>query len=136
MKMSPYLMFNGNSDEAFTFYQRVLGGELMRSKVDDIPEVIKDHPGMAGKNMHIRLTIGDVVLMGSDSPPELWGEGTRGVHISLTFADEAEADRVFNGLAEGGTIQMPMEKTFWSARFGMLADRFGIEWMVNGGETI
>ena len=82
------------------------------------------------KIMHARMTIGEQVLMGSDAPPDRY-EAAKGFSISLTVGTPAEAERIFKALASHGTVQMPLEKTFWAARFGMLVDRFGIPWMVN-----
>ena len=81
--------------------------------------------------MHARLAVGDEVLMGSDSPPGQQYEVIKGISVALNVNDPAEAERVFNALAENGTIQMPIQSTFWAARFGMLTDQFGVPWMVN-----
>ena len=82
------------------------------------------------KIMHVRLAVGDQILMGSDSPPEYYEE-TKGMSVSLNTSDTAEAERIFQALSENGTVRMALQETFWAARFGMLVDQFGIPWMVN-----
>ncbi|PTQ12650.1 hypothetical protein CLG96_00295 [Sphingomonas oleivorans] len=133
MKMNPYLMFNGQCEEAFKFYEQCLGGKIeVMMKQSDMPgaEVEKMPPERRDKIMHARLTAGDWVLMGSDTPPEHY-EGMKGCYLTLNVDDPAEAERLFNALVENGSVEMPLEPTFWAERFGMLADRFGIKWMVN-----
>lgn len=132
MQMSPYLSFKGDCDAAFSLYEKCLGGqrgEIFRYRdtpmAGDVPADWHD------KIMHTTLTIGDQVLMGADVSPDRYEEPKGGLSISLHMKSTAEAERVFAGLAEGGTIVMPLEKTFWAARFGMTIDRFGIPWMVN-----
>ncbi|MDH4059262.1 MAG: VOC family protein [Aquincola sp.] len=134
MRIEAYLFFNGRCEEAIEFYRKALGAEvqmLMRNK--DAPE--KPPPGMLppgtdDKVMHANLRVGSSVLMVSDGrcngQPEF-----RGFSLSLDAANEAEAERMFNALADGGTVQMPLAKTFWSPKFGMVADRFGVGWMVS-----
>ena len=87
-------------------------------------------PDWQDKILHARLTAGDAVLMGSDAPPRRYDE-PRGLSVSLQVKDPAEAERIFRALAEKGSVRMPLDKTFWAQRFGMLVDRFGIPWMVN-----
>ena len=82
------------------------------------------------KVMHARLIVGDEVLMGSDAPPDRY-EPMKGITVTLGVDEPADAERIFSALAEGGTVQMPIQQTFWAARFGMLTDRFGTPWMVN-----
>lgn len=134
MAVQPYLFFNGRCEEAVEFYQRALGAQvemLMRFKESpEQPPPDKVPPGSADKVMHASLKIGDTVVMASDGNCSGKPEFT-GFSLSLTVANAAEADRVFNALAEGGQVQMPMGPTFWSPRFGMVADRFGVGWMVN-----
>lgn len=130
MQMTPYLNFDGQCEEAFRFYARVLGGtiETMQTHGDSpIAEHVPPH--WHDRILHARLVVGDAVLMGSDMPPD--EEATpRGMAVSLQVPDAAEADRIFSALAEGGSVRMPLDKTFWAERFGMLVDRFGIPWMV------
>ena len=80
--------------------------------------------------LHARLTVGDEVLMGSDAPPERYKQ-PQGISVSLNTKDTSEAERIFHALAENGTVQMPLQETFWAVRFGMLVDRFGTPWMIN-----
>ena len=140
--INPYLIFNGNCEEAFLFYQSVFGGEFPYvGKFNDMPadatgvETISE----ADKNkiMHISLPIGkDSILMGSDSN-EASGAGAIGSNVSISINTESkqEADKLFNGLSAGGSPFMPMSQTFWGAYFGMFVDKFGIHWMVNFDET-
>lgn len=133
--LNPYLNFNGNTEEAFNFYRSVFGGEFATvMRHGDVPSDVPQ-PGPINPNqiMHIALPIGNgTILMGSDRP-EVFGPGTRGdnFYISITAGSEDEARKLFNGLADGGNVTMPLEHTFWGAYFGMLADKFGIQWMVN-----
>ena len=143
--LHPYLNFQGNCEEAFAHYAKVLGakntgifryGEAPPEPNDNshsAPEGCNPQlpPGFENKVMNTCLVIGDLMLMGSDCPPEMWREGGNMV-VSLQVTDEAEAERLFAGLMEGSdTIQMPMGETFWAKRFGMGVDRFGTPWMVN-----
>jgi PhnB protein len=134
MQIEPYLFFNGRCEEAIEFYCSALGAEvtvLMRYK--ESPDPIEPGmipPGSDDKVMHATLRIGETQIMVSDG--DCSGQpGFQGFSLSIAVADEAEADRVFAALAEGGQVQMPLGKTFWSPRFGMLADRFGMSWMVS-----
>ncbi len=132
--VNPYLNFSGNCEEAFTFYRSVFGGDF--TDVNRFSEMPPDVPGAESdgdKIMHISLPIGpNQVLMGSDRPDSM-GPTTFGdsVQISIGPDSEGEAKRIFDGLAEGGEVTMPFEKTFWGADFGTCTDRFGINWMVN-----
>jgi PhnB protein len=131
MKLAPYLLFNGDCAEAFRFYERALGGrklELMPHRGTPASAHVPD--GWQDKIMHAYLEVGDSALMASDVPPE-HQKPVGGFSVSYHAADEAEAEHVFAALAEGGTVTMAMEATFWAKRFGMLVDRFGIPWMVN-----
>jgi PhnB protein len=130
MQVQPYLFFDGRSDEAIEFYRSALGAEvtfLMRFK--ECPEKSSIPPGAADKVMHASLRIGDTTVMASDG--ECQGRANfQGISLSLTAPDEAEAERLFNALADGGQIRVPLAKTFFSPRFGVVADRFGVPWMV------
>lgn len=132
--IEPYLFFNGRCDEALEFYKSALGAEVqmvMRFKESpDPPPPGMLPPGFEEKIMHASFRVGSTMIMASDGCSK---EAPRfeGFSLSLAVATEAEADRYFNALANGGKVQMPLVKTFWSARFGMLEDRFGIRWMVN-----
>jgi PhnB protein len=131
MLLQPYLNFDGDCESAFTFYAHVLGGRIeAMQKNSDSPAAANTPAGWQDKSLHARLTVGDAVLMASDAPPGTYSR-PQGVYVSIGLSDPAQAARIFNALAEGGTVQMPFEETFWAARFGMLVDRFGIPWMVN-----
>lgn len=138
--INPYLIFNGNCEEAFLFYQSVFGGEFPYvGKFNDMPangggESISEED--KNKIMHISLPIGSgTILMGSDSNAAS-GEVVFGANVSISINAEnkQEADRLFDGLSAGGNPFMPMNKTFWGAYFGMFVDKFGIHWMVNFDE--
>lgn len=139
--INPYLIFNGNCEEAFLLYQSVFGGEFpFVGRFSDMPPG-EDNPSLSeedsNKIMHISLPIGvNSVLMGSDSNSAS-GDVTIGQNMSISIdtASREEADRLFNGLSVNGTITMPMNATFWGAYFGMFTDKFGINWMVNFDEV-
>ena len=129
--LNPYLFYNDNCEAAFKFYEKVLGGKIeMMLRADEGPADMKPGPGREKLIMHARMSIGGSVLMASDSPPEHL-QKPQGFSVSLTIADPVEAERKFNALAEGGKLEMPFSKTFWSKGFGMCIDQFGIPWMVN-----
>lgn len=131
MQVEPYLFFEGRCDEALEFYRRVLGAEvtmLMRFKESPEPDMYP--PGAEEKVMHANVRIGNTTLMASDGRCE--GQAAfRGFSLSISLTDEAEAERIFSALSDGGEVQMPLARTFWSPRFGMVADRFGVSWMIN-----
>jgi PhnB protein len=139
-QVNPYLIFNGNCEEAFLFYQSVFGGEfpyIGRFKDmpadDNCPPVSEEE---ADRIMHVSLPIGNTVLMGSDSTSQS-GDVVIGANVSISINTEsrAEADRIFNGLSADGNPFMPMSNTFWGAYFGMFTDKFGVNWMVNFDEN-
>ena len=138
--VNPYLIFNGNCEAAFLFYQSVFGGEFPYfGKFKDMPADDNCPPPTAEDTervMHVSLPIGNTVLMGSDSNTKS-GDVVMGANISISINTEsrAEADRLFNGLSAGGNPFMPMENTFWGAYFGMFVDKFDIHWMVNFDEN-
>jgi PhnB protein len=127
-----YVFFNGHCDEALAFYKKAIGAEVeMLMRYNESPEPTPPGmlaPGFENKVMHASFLIGGTRIMASDGCGP--GDGFRGFSLSLALATEAEVDKAFNALAEGGTISMPLSKTFWSPRFGMLTDRFGMGWMV------
>ena len=134
MHIEPYLFFNGRCEEAIAFYKRALGAEvLMLMRNNEAPEPAPPGmllPGSEDKVMHATLRIGASNLMLSDGRCD--GKPVfNGFSLSIDAANEAEADRLFAALADGGTVQMPLAKTFWSPKFGMVADRFGVGWMVS-----
>ena len=139
--INPYLIFNGNCEEAFLFYQSVFGGEFPYvGKFIDMPSGENTPPLSeedANKIMHIRLPMSNgTELMGSDSN-SVSGAVVFGGNVSLSITAESrkEADHLFNGLSAGGNPFMPMSDTFWGAYFGMFVDKFGIHWMVNFDEN-
>ena len=131
MHLNSYLNFKGECEAAFKFYEKCLGGKIVGMMTHgESPMAGQVPPDWASKIMHARLVVGDQALMGSDAPPDRY-QAPQGFYVSISVPTPTDADRVFNALAEQGTVQMPIQKTFWSARFGMLVDRFGIPWMVN-----
>lgn len=132
MQMNPYLLFTGQCEEAFRFYEKLLGGkiEFMMTHGDTPAENQVPHE-WRDKIMHARMSTPGGVLMGSDAPPGRQAK-PQGFSVSVSVDDPAEADRIFNALADGATaISMPIQETFWARRFGMVTDRYGIPWMVN-----
>ena len=130
MKLNPYLNFNGQCAAAFEFYQRVLGGNIMSSMTwGEMPDAAIPAE-LQNRIMHISLQIGDVWLMGADSPPDRYEE-PQGFNVALHYEKASEGESIFNALAEDGNVVMPFQKTFWAAGFGMCVDRFGIPWLVN-----
>ncbi len=134
MQLSQYLLFNGECEAAFKFYERILDGKMEgmmtyagSPAAEQVPEEWR------GKILHARMTVGNTALMASDAPPERY-EKPQGFSVAIHLKDAADGERVFNALNEGGTVKMPFGKTFWSPGFGMCVDRFGIPWMVNSGD--
>jgi PhnB protein len=131
MFVNPYLNFNGNCEEAFRYYEKARGGKIEAMLPHEGTEAAQHVPAEWRKKIiHARLKLGDTLLMGADAPPGRYSE-PKGMSVSLQVKTPAEADRAFHALAEKGTVQMPIAKTFFSERFGMVVDRFGIPWMVN-----
>ena len=129
-RLTPYLTFNGTCREAMTFYQQCLGGELQVQTFAETPAAA-DLPAEAQQNvMHAKLTTADMLLMASDSG---LGPAAKGdmVSLSVNCQSPEEIRRLFSQLSAGGTITMDLQDTFWGATFGMFADRFGIDWMLN-----
>ncbi len=133
--INPHINFNGNAEEAFTFYKSVFGGEfalIMRFKELSSPEFPVDEKE-ANKIMHIALPIGNNVLMANDVPESMGptNENENRSKISISTESKEEADRLFNGLSAGGQIEMPITDSPWGSYFGMFRDKYGIEWMVD-----
>ena len=135
MRMNPYLSFKGQCEAAFKFYEQCLGGQLGAifryagsPLADSVPADWQD------KVMHGSLTLGNQVLMGGDVAPDRYEE-PKGFSLSLQINNTADAERIFDELAKDGRVVMPLEKTFWAARFGVLVDRFGIPWLINCEES-
>lgn len=132
MTVTPYLFFTNTTREAMTRYQEVLGGELEIMGADAAPPGEEPPFEMPeGFVMHAALTFGDGDLIMASDDPTGDGAGVKGAALHLSFDDEAEVRRTFEALAEGGTIEMPLEATFWSPLFGSCVDRFGVSWMVD-----
>ena len=127
--LNPYIMFDGNCSEAMNFYKEALNGELeitpYKGSPIEVPDSYKD------KILHARLTFGNAVLMAADGIPGQKSKFGHSIHLSISTKDLAEAELYFNNLVEGGTITMPFDETFWGATFGMLTDKFGVNWMVS-----
>jgi PhnB protein len=131
MEVTPYLNYPGNCREAFEFYEKNLGAKI---------EVLQTHGETPMKDqvpsdwqnrvMHAQLDLGEGLLFGADSPPDQY-EKPQGISVALAVQDPRDAERKFKALAEGGTVTMPIQETFWAQRFGMVTDRYGIPWMVN-----
>ena len=131
MLVQPYLNFDGRCDEALEFYKNAIGakvGMLMRFK--DAPDQSMISPGSENKVMHSSFQVGETTIMASDG--RCTGKANfHGIALSIMASSEAEADKLFSGLAEGGQVTMPLSKTFFSPKFGMLSDKFGVGWMIS-----
>ena len=134
MQINPYLNFDGNCAEAMRFYQKAIGGKLQvmpfagTPMENDIPAEYRQ------RTMHAHLAVSDgQSLMASDAGPWAPYEAPKGIQVTLNYDTAAEGRKVFDALAQGGQVQMPLDKTFWAEAFGMLTDRFGVQWMVNAG---
>ena len=130
MQVQPYVFFDGRAEEAADFYRSHLGAEVtMMMRYKDMPDRTQCPAGAEDKVMHMSLKIGNSTILGSDG--HCTGKPSfQGFSLSLTVPNEAEADRVFAKLSDGGQVQMPLATTFFSPKFGMTADRFGVGWMV------
>jgi PhnB protein len=133
MQLQPYVFFEGRCEEALEFYRRALGAQvtsLMRFKdYPDPEETTRIQPGTENKVVHASFRVGDTAVLASDG--RCMGSPTfQGFALSLTVPNEAEAERLYSALADGGEARMPLAKTFFSPRFGMVSDRFGVVWMV------
>ncbi len=132
MQVQPYLSFEGRCEEALDYYRRTLDAEvtsLMRFKEMPNPQPGMISPGAENKVMHASFRVGDQLLMASDG--RCTGQANfQGVTLALTVQNDAEAEKVFAALTDGGQVRMPLTKTFFSSRFGMAADKFGVPWMI------
>ena len=132
MKVQAYISYRGRCEEALEFYKRSIGAEvtgLMRWK-ESLDATMKAPPGFEEKVMNASFRVGDTLMMADDSPGEAPAE-YKGMTLAIEVADDAEAQRVFTALGEGGKVTMALAKTFWTSSFGMLTDKFGVPWMVN-----
>lgn len=134
--LNAYIGFDGNCAEAMRFYERVLGGKIEMMMTNGESPMRDQMPaGSEDRVMHARLVLDQGVLMAGDAmlgcePPY---QGMKGFSLTLSYANAAEAKPVFEALSEGGKVSMPLQKTFWAESFGMLTDRFGTPWIINGG---
>jgi PhnB protein len=133
-KLDPYLFFDGNCAQAMRFYQATLGGKLEALLTyAESPEPNQCPPGSADRIMHACIDLGGQMLMASDTPQGQPYDGMKNVALSLNYPSADEAGRIFDALAQGGKVIMPMAPTFWADSFGMATDRYGTSWMVGGG---
>ncbi len=131
MQLNPYIFFKGTCREAFEFYAQVLGGKIEAMLTHGgTPAASSVPPEWQDKIIHARLMLRSGPLMASDAPPQHY-QAPQGFSVNIGVDDPAEAERIFHALAEDGKVTMPIAKTFWAERFGMLVDRFGIPWMIN-----
>jgi PhnB protein len=131
MQVNPYLTFNGQCEEAFKSYAKILGGEIVAMMPHEGTPAERHVPAEWRKKIiHARLIVDGVPLMGSDAPPDGY-EKMQGFSVTLNIKEPAEAERIFNALAEKGSVRMPLGETFWAEKFGMVTDRFGTPWMIN-----
>jgi PhnB protein len=131
MQVNVYLSFQGHCEAAFTFYEQALGGRLGAIfRYAGTPFADTVPADWQTKVMHASVTIGEQVLMGADVTPDRY-EQPKGISLSLHLTATDEAERVFHELEKDGRVVLPLEKTFWAERFGMVIDRFGIPWMIN-----
>ena len=131
MQVNPYLSFNGQCEAAFKFYEQVLGaqlGDIFRYAGTPMEHQVPTN--WQDKVMHGSITVGGQVLMGGDVAPDRY-EAPKGFSLSIQIKDATEAERIFRELSHAGSMVMPLEKTFWAERFGMVIDRFGIPWLIN-----
>ncbi|CAN7444909.1 VOC family protein [Phyllobacterium sp. LjRoot231] len=132
MRLNAYLNFDGQCEEAFKLYEKVLGGKIERLvRYDEMPEGNTSAPELAKNIMHINMKVGDTILMGSDAPPPYFKKA-QGISVNINTETTGEAERVFAALSEGAeSIMMPIGETSWAARFAMFVDRYGTPWMIN-----
>jgi PhnB protein len=134
MRFNAHLSFNGQCEEAFQLYKQCLGGEITFMLTYGNSPTASSFPGLENKIAHATLKVGDQVLTGADVSPASY-EKPQGFAIQLNIDDPNEAEQIFNTLSEGGTIQLPLQQTFWAERYGMATDRFGIPWEINCGKA-
>lgn len=134
-QLNAYLFFDGDCADAMRFYERTLGGKLDLITHAESPIAGETPPGSADRIMHARLAMDGGTLMASDSMAGQHYEGMHGFSLTLVYPTATDARRIFDALAQGGRVTMPIQKTFWAEAFGMLVDRFGTPWMVNGAMT-
>jgi PhnB protein len=132
MQLEPYIFFHGTCEEALNFYVKCFGGEItMLSRFEGSPMEQHVSPDFKDKIMHASFVAGDLKFMASDGRPGNPPDGEDDIVLCIATSDAAQGERVFNALAEGGKIDMPLQDQFWGAKLGSLTDRFGIQWMVS-----
>ena len=131
MQLNTYLVFNGQCEAAFKFYEQVLGGKILAMFTHDgTPSAAQVPKEWLNKIMHVTLKAGDSILMGSDAPPDRYQQ-PKGFTVNIGIDKVADAERIFQALSENGTVVVPIQKTFWAERWGMVTDQYGTPWMVN-----
>jgi PhnB protein len=131
MQLNAYLLFNGQCQEAFRFYEGALGAKIETLLLHEgTPAEVHVPAEWRNKVMHGRITVNGQTVLASDCPPDRY-TAPQGFSINLGYEEPSAADRVFQALSDGGTVQMPIQETFWAKRWGMVVDRFGIPWMIN-----
>lgn len=131
MQINPYLNFDGRCEEAFKLYEKALGGKIVAMLPHEgTPAAEHVQPEWKKKILHARLEVGGEAVMGTDVSPEQFAK-PQGFSVSVTVKTKADAEKVFNELANGGTVTLPLQATFWSIAFGMVTDKYGVPWMVN-----
>jgi PhnB protein len=131
MRLNPYLSFNGQCEAAFNLYAKCLGGKIvMMMRYGESPMAEQTRPDFRNRIMHVTMDIGGNILQGADVPPQRY-EKPQGVFLSLSIQSVEDSERIFAALSDKGTVQMPLQQTFWARRFGMLIDQFGTPWMIN-----
>lgn len=135
-QLNAYLNFDGNCAEAMRFYEKTLGGKLDLMTFGQSPMAAQTPPGSADRIIHARLQFDGGVLMASDTMPGMPYTGMHGFGLAVGAATAAEARQLFDALAQGGKVSMPLQQTFWAEAFGMVTDRYGTPWLVNGGPTM
>jgi len=135
VQLNSHLHFDGQCERAFRFYEQVLGGKIIAMLTHGAsPMATEVPPEWRGKILHATLDVGGQILMGADVPPDHY-QKPQGFAVTAGIKDPAEAEHVFRALSENGTVQMPLQETFWAMRFGMFVDRYGIPWMINCGRS-
>ena len=133
MRLNPHLTFNGDCEAAFGFYEKCLGGKAMMMRYEDTPLARTVPPDWQRKILHTTLTVDDSLLQGADVLPDQYKK-PQGFFVMLNVPAAQQAERIFRTLSENGSIEMPLQETFWALRFGMLTDQFGIPWAINCGK--
>ena len=134
LRINPHLAFNGQCQAAFESYEKCMGGRILfMMTYGDSPMAEQTPPSWRKKIIHATFALGEQRLTGGDVQPEKY-QKPQGIAVALNLGDAAEADRLFQALAENGVVQMPVQETFWALRFGMLVDQFGTPWMINCGK--